>query len=57
LPKSSELEEVFKTVIGSHAEMKKLAKGGDFDTMVERIRHFQQRIEYLQTKFEILMND
>ena len=56
LPKPNELKEVFELVIETHDEMKKLAEGGDFDTMVERVSHFQQRIEYLKTKFDILIN-
>lgn len=57
LPKIDELEEVFKLVRQSQSELKKLAEGGDFDDIVERIRHFKNRIEYIKTKFEILMDN
>jgi hypothetical protein len=51
-----ELEKPFTLVIDSHREMKKMADGGPFDEMLEKVREFQQKLEVIKTKFELVMD-
>ena len=51
-----EIEEAFTLVINSHTEMEKMAQGGAYDQMVEKINEFRDRLEKIKTKFEFLGN-
>ncbi len=50
-----DLKKVFTIVIDSHSEMKKMAEGGPFDEMLEKVREFQQKLEVIKTKFELVI--
>lgn len=51
-----ELEKAFALVIDSHSEMKKMAEGGPFDEMQGKVREFQQKLEVIKTKFELVID-